>query len=278
MFKTHFCLGIRIALVTVIPVATVATLPWGQDEDGQTTLTAGESVKPYSFEKIHTHPETPSPSLPTAQRPLTIGANVERLIHSKDPVRMLEAAGLVSQCVQLESFERSGQILAAQMRRQALFAGERGTCDSLTPLHRQAYAGWIVSAAEARVPGAAQAMLDVGPHGNFADLQLRPNDPLVAQWLKDVSDLLRSDAKDGDANAAATLAEMSREPAYAVNDEVAAVGYDLATVRLLRAQQSREGKRMAREADQKLRQMSDADRDRALSIADSIIRPISDTP
>lgn len=80
-----------------------------------------------------------------------------------------------------------------------------GACRGIGAVHLRQRLDLLERAARAGVPGAATAFAGQGPFGDRSALTQRPDDPLVAQWIRDAEALIREAARRDDVAAIAQL-------------------------------------------------------------------------
>lgn len=127
----------------------------------------------------------PSPRAPVVPPRPSPGARVERLLASTDPQDAFRAWRLIERCH---------------------LAGDRAAaCQGITAAQLRLRLDLLDAAARAGVPGAAAAFAGQGPFGDRSALTQRPDDPLVAQWIRDAEALIREAARRDDVAAIAQL-------------------------------------------------------------------------
>ena len=122
---------------------------------------------------------------PPKVAPPSPGARVERLTASGDPSDAYRAFRLIEQCVRARESDAACRGIGAAQRR-----------DRLALLEKAARAG---------VPGAASAWAGAGPFGDKSALTQRPDDPLVAEWVRDAVEMIRAAAGRNDVAAITQL-------------------------------------------------------------------------
>lgn len=127
----------------------------------------------------------PAPGPASVSLPPSPGARVERLLASADPQDAFRAWHLLERC-HLEGHAASA-------------------CRGITAAQLHLRLNLLEAAARAGVPGAATAFAGQGPFGDKSALTQRPDDPLVAQWIRDAEALIRDAARRDDVAAIAQL-------------------------------------------------------------------------
>lgn len=128
-----------------------------------------------------------------AQRPAALaapadaGSRVERLVASGDPRDAYRAFRLIDRCMRA----RGGDAVAA--------------CRGIGAAQRRDRLALLETAARAGVPGAVTAWTAEGPFGDKSALTQRPDDPLVAEWVRQAVEMIRTAAARNDVAAITQL-------------------------------------------------------------------------
>jgi hypothetical protein len=129
----------------------------------------------------------PAPQAARRGTPLSApspGARVELLLASADPQDAFRAWRLLERCH---------------------LSGNAAVCRGITAAQLRLRLERLEVAARAGVPGAATAFVGQGPFGDKSALTQRPDDPLVAQWIRDAEALIREAARRDDVAAITQL-------------------------------------------------------------------------
>lgn len=129
--------------------------------------------------------DTPEALAPTP----SAGWRVERLVASGDPADAYHAFRLIDRCArEIDAGRRAG-----------------AACEDIGAVHHRLRLALLESAARAGVPGAVTAWTGEGPFGDKSALTQRPDDPLVAAWVREAVQMIRSAARRDDVAAITQL-------------------------------------------------------------------------
>ena len=156
----------------------------------------------------------PAPLLPRGpltnppERPDSLAARVERLRRSDAPRDAFVAFGLLARCVRAREFDTYLKSLPMERGLDALRANYgngqrllREACGDLSMTQLVARIELAEKAARGAIPGAASAWIEQGPFGDKSALEQRPDDPLVAEWVRQAIAWVNSAARREDIEA-----------------------------------------------------------------------------
>lgn len=170
----------------------------------------------------------------------SLTAQVDALVITHDPDKAYAAYNLISDCARFNlDHDRAIYDLAevtskrsvmpyrgmteAEKRRDAVL------CAGMTERMRVSRLDYLATAVKAGVRGAIVSMAEEGPFGDPSALTSRPDDPLVNEWKRNVTEQLLATAEQGDIGVLTILwakmatgdALLSRNPALAYRYGVA---------------------------------------------------------
>lgn len=162
---------------------------------------------------------------------VNINAQVAGLLSEGNGAGLLAAHQIVAQCLTIERLRREG---FRNPQVDKIHDERLKECSELAYSYRRDYLSWLKRAIDQKVPGAAILFLSAGPNGNPDDLQFRASDPIVVEWKKTAIDYLIQAARNGEAPAALTLAQIYSTDAYGTPDAALDIGYMMAMQELRR--------------------------------------------
>lgn len=172
-------------------------------------------------------------SFPAAEAPVAVSLaqRLERLAASGRAEDAYAAYKLLDDCI---VFQRENRLpgLEFELGREMTAAekgGQQQLCAGLTQRQREDRLGYLATAAEAGVPGAATLFLSEGPFGDRSALRNRPDDPLVQAWKRQAIAQLTAQADEAELSSVATLMmAYLRDGEVVQKDAPQAYGYLLA--------------------------------------------------
>ena len=221
--------GIAIAAAIA---AVLALVYWPAPDGGapDTGATAAAGAPPgrslESYLKLDA-----SPAADAAPVPVTLAQQLARLGASGRPEDAYAAYNLLDDCI---SFEKEGRLAGLEFELGREMTAEEKTaqrqlCAGLTQRQREDRLGYLATAAQAGVPGAATLFLSEGPFGDRSALRNRPDDPLVQAWKRQAIAQLTAQADEAELSSVSTLMmAYLRDGEVVQKDAAQAYGYLLA--------------------------------------------------
>lgn len=221
--------GIAIAAAIA---AVLALVYWPAPDGGapDTGATAAAGAPPgrslESYLKLDA-----SPAADAAPVPVTLAQQLARLGASGRPEDAYAAYNLLDDCI---SFEKEGRLAGLEFELGRAMtaeekAAQRQLCAGLTQRQREDRLGYLATAAQAGVPGAATLFLSEGPFGDRSALRNRPDDPLVQAWKRQAIAQLTAQADEAELTSVSTLMmAYLRDGEVVQKDAPQAYGYLLA--------------------------------------------------
>ncbi|MGK5063458.1 hypothetical protein [Janthinobacterium sp. LB3P112] len=148
-----------------------------------------------------------SPLAAAAPVPVTLAQQLARLTVSGKPEDAYAAFKLLDDCI---VFQRESRLpgLEFELGREMTVeekAVQQHLCAGLTQRQSEDRLGYLATAAQAGVPGAATLFLSEGPFGDRSALRNRPDDPLVQAWKRQAIAQLTAQADEAELSSVATL-------------------------------------------------------------------------
>ena len=148
-------------------------------------------------------------SVPAAEMPVVVSLaqRLERLGASGRAEDAYAAFNLIDDCI---VFQRESRLpgmefeLGREMTAEEK-AAQQQLCGGLTQRQREDRLGYLATAAQGGVPGAATLFLSEGPFGDRSALRNRPDDPLVQAWKRQAIAQLTAQADEAELSSVSTL-------------------------------------------------------------------------
>ena len=172
-----------------------------------------------------------TPAADPAPVVLSLAQRLERLGASGKPEDAYAAYNLIDDCI---VFQRESRLpgMEFELGREMTVeekAAQQQLCAGLTQRQREDRLGYLATAAQGGVPGAATLFLSEGPFGDRSALRNRPDDPLVQAWKRQAIAQLTAQADEAELSSVATLMmAYLRDGEVVQKDAPQAYGYLLA--------------------------------------------------
>ncbi|PJC98364.1 hypothetical protein GQ37_011840 [Janthinobacterium sp. BJB1] len=234
-FPTTRILTMNVKLTSIAIAAAIAAVLalayWPAPEGGAPeSATAAAGAPAGRSLESYLHIDA-SPAADAAPVPVTLAQQLARLGASGRAEDAYAAYKLLDDCI---SFEKEGRLpgLEFELGREMTAeekAAQRQLCAGLTQRQREDRLGYLATAAQAGVPGAATLFLSEGPFGDRSALRNRPDDPLVQAWKRQAIAQLTAQADEAELTSVATLMmAYLRDGEVVQKDAAQAYGYLLA--------------------------------------------------
>ncbi|PHV39923.1 hypothetical protein [Janthinobacterium sp. BJB304] len=138
---------------------------------------------------------------------VSLAQRLERLGASGKPEDAYAAYNLIDDCI---VFQRENRLPGMEFELGREMTVEEKTaqqqlCAGLTQRQREDRLGYLATAAQGGVPGAATLFLSEGPFGDRSALRNRPDDPLVQAWKRQAIAQLTAQADEAELTSVSTL-------------------------------------------------------------------------
>ncbi|MCC7702102.1 hypothetical protein IGS59_07630 [Janthinobacterium sp. GW460P] len=138
---------------------------------------------------------------------VSLAQRLERLGASGKPEDAYAAYNLIDDCI---VFQRESRLPGMEFELgREMTVGEKTAqqqlCAGLTQRQREDRLGYLATAAQGGVPGAATLFLSEGPFGDRSALRNRPDDPLVQAWKRQAIAQLTAQADEAELTSVSTL-------------------------------------------------------------------------
>ena len=148
-----------------------------------------------------------TPAADPAPVVLSLAQRLERLGASGKPEDAYAAYNLIDDCI---VFQRESRLpgMEFELGREMTVeekAAQQQLCAGLTQRQREDRLGYLATAAQGGVPGAATLFLSEGPFGDRSALRNRPDDPLVQAWKRQAIAQLTAQADAAELTSVSTL-------------------------------------------------------------------------
>lgn len=148
-------------------------------------------------------PQPPSPVKPS------LASQIDSLIAAGKPEQAYAAYILISDCATFNRDHERAIFDLAEVTSGRSMMPYRGMndaekrdatalCSGMTERMRLSRLDYLATAVQGKVPGAIIRMADEGPFGDRSALSSRPDDPLVKEWKRTVTEQLIAAAEQGD--------------------------------------------------------------------------------
>lgn len=148
-----------------------------------------------------------TPAADAAPVVVPLAQRLERLASSGKPEDAYAAYNLIDDCI---VFQRESRLpgmefeLGREMTAEEK-AAQQQLCAGMTQRQREDRLGYLATAAQGGVPGAATLFLSEGPFGDRSALRNRPDDPLVQAWKRQAIAQLTTQADAAELTSVSTL-------------------------------------------------------------------------
>ena len=197
--------GIAIAAAIA---AVLALVYWPAPDGGapDAAATAAASAPPGRSLASYLNIDA-TPAADAAPVAVTLAQRLERLAASGKPEDAYAAYNLIDDCI---VFQRESRLpgLEFELGREMTAeekAAQQQLCAGLTQRQREDRLGYLATAAQGGVPGAATLFLSEGPFGDRSALRNRPDDPLVQAWKRQAIAQLTAQADEAELTSVSTL-------------------------------------------------------------------------
>ncbi|MGK5072159.1 hypothetical protein [Janthinobacterium sp. ZB1P44] len=148
-----------------------------------------------------------TPAADPAPVVVSLAQRLERLGASGKPEDAYAAYNLIDDCI---VFQRESRLPGMEFELGREMTAEEKTaqqqlCAGLTQRQREDRLGYLATAAQGGVPGAATLFLSEGPFGDRSALRNRPDDPLVQAWKRQAIAQLTAQADAAELTSVSTL-------------------------------------------------------------------------
>ncbi|WP_338679510.1 hypothetical protein OPV09_23605 [Janthinobacterium sp. TB1-E2] len=197
--------GIAIAAAIA---AVLAVVYWPAPDGGapDTAATAAASAPPGRSLASYLNIDA-TPAADAAPVVVSLAQRLERLASSGKPEDAYAAYNLIDDCI---VFQRESRLpgmefeLGREMTAEEK-AAQQQLCAGMTQRQREDRLGYLATAAQGGVPGAATLFLSEGPFGDRSALRNRPDDPLVQAWKRQAIAQLTTQADAAELSSVSTL-------------------------------------------------------------------------
>ncbi|MEX0140825.1 hypothetical protein MRBLMS1_001616 [Massilia sp. LMS1-1-1.1] len=197
--------GIAIAAAIA---AVLAVVYWPAPDGGaaDAAATAAASAPPGRSLASYLNIDA-TPAADAAPVVVSLAQRLERLGASGKPEDAYAAYNLIDDCI---VFQRESRLpgmefeLGREMTAEEK-AAQQQLCAGMTQRQREDRLGYLATAAQGGVPGAATLFLSEGPFGDRSALRNRPDDPLVQAWKRQAIAQLTAQADAAELTSVSTL-------------------------------------------------------------------------
>ena len=199
-------IAIAAAIAAVLAVVYWPAPDGGAPDAAATAATAAASTPPGRSLASYLNIDA-TPAADAAPVVVSLAQRLERLSSSGKPEDAYAAYNLIDDCI---VFQRESRLpgmefeLGREMTAEEK-AAQQQLCAGLTQRQREDRLGYLATAAQGGVPGAATLFLSEGPFGDRSALRNRPDDPLVQAWKRQAIAQLTAQADAAELTSVSTL-------------------------------------------------------------------------
>lgn len=199
-------IAIAAAIAAVLAVVYWPAPDGGVPDAAATAATAAASAPPGRSLASYLNIDA-TPAADAAPVVVSLAQRLERLGASGKPEDAYAAYNLIDDCI---VFQRESRLpgmefeLGREMTAEEK-AAQQQLCAGMTQRQREDRLGYLATAAQGGVPGAATLFLSEGPFGDRSALRNRPDDPLVQAWKRQAIAQLTTQADAAELTSVSTL-------------------------------------------------------------------------